>query len=249
MIPESQLMLKNELELVRAQLCAQTKVSMAFEALSHSITLLEQEINQQQGRIMNLEEELKFAIHSSSERTLEGLMQKRIQELWTAVAAEVEGLRGSMNQKQSSVEDLSQEVLESKKFLWDELEAVQTELQRIHQKLKNQEVDITRNLVSIKKMQENQVKCTKFLAQLKGRVAGDAPEAVGNKPGSDEGSDDVWSAVDALCHSITNSTVGSDKRGPLRTKHRGSHPHSHRKTSSPGSYLPDLAVRQHRNSS
>ncbi|XP_048343663.1 coiled-coil domain-containing protein 159 isoform X3 [Sphaerodactylus townsendi] len=117
-------------------------------------------------------------------------MQKWTQDLWKAVVAEVERLHGSMNQKQTSMENLSQEVLESKKFLWEELEDVQAEMRLIYQKLKDQEVDITRNLVNIKKLRENQVRCTKFLAQLRNR--GDASETVDHKPGNNKGNDDVW---------------------------------------------------------
>ncbi|XP_015668760.1 coiled-coil domain-containing protein 159 [Protobothrops mucrosquamatus] len=131
-IPESHLALKNDVELIRAQLHAQTE---AFQALSHSITLLEQESNYQQGRINALEEEVKFAAHLSRGEMFDELIQKKIQELWKTMNKEVEGLQSSMVQKQSSMENLSQDVLESKKFLWEELESVQGELRRIHQKL------------------------------------------------------------------------------------------------------------------
>ncbi|XP_015285313.1 PREDICTED: coiled-coil domain-containing protein 159, partial [Gekko japonicus] len=130
--PEFQLTLKHDMELIKAQLCAQTK---AFEALSHSITLLEQESRQQRSRIAQLEEELKYATCSSRGTAVEAVLQSRIQELWRAVAVEVQRLQASMNRKESSMENLSLEVLESKKILWEELEAVQAELQRIHQKL------------------------------------------------------------------------------------------------------------------
>ncbi|KAM6473455.1 coiled-coil domain-containing protein 159 isoform 2-T2 [Liasis olivaceus] len=162
-IPESQLTLKNDLELIRAQLHAQTK---AFQALSHSITLLEQESNHQQGRINELEED--------------------------------------------------------------------------------QEVDITRNLVSIKKMQENQMKCTKFLCQLRGKIPEDALEAVDNKPGTEE-LNEIWSAVNTLRNSIVNNSIRSDKRNSSRMKDRGSR--HHRKTNSPGSNFSDSALYQHRHSS
>ncbi|XP_070597828.1 coiled-coil domain-containing protein 159 isoform X5 [Erythrolamprus reginae] len=56
-IPEFQLALKNDVELIKAQLHAQTE---AFQALSHSITLLEQESNYQQGRINALEAKNSF---------------------------------------------------------------------------------------------------------------------------------------------------------------------------------------------
>ncbi|KAL7988364.1 hypothetical protein Chor_007283 [Crotalus horridus] len=167
----------------RAQLHAQTE---AFQALSHSITLLEQESNYQQGRINALEEEVKFAAHLSRGEMFDELIQKKIQELWKTMTKEVEGLQSSMVQKQSSMENLSQDVLESKKFLWEELESVQGELRHIHQKLKDQEVDITRNLVSIKKMQENQMKCTKFLTQLRGKTPDDDLAEKYHKPGTEE---------------------------------------------------------------
>ncbi|XP_042304121.1 coiled-coil domain-containing protein 159 [Sceloporus undulatus] len=241
MLTESQMILKNDLELIKAQLYAQTK---AFQALSHSITLLEQESNQQQNRIKELEGEVQFARHSAPEETIDGLMQRRIQEVWRAMAKEVEGLQGSMIQKESSVENLSQEVLESKKFLWEELEAVQGELRRIHQKLKDQEVDITRNLVSIKKMQENQMKCTKILSQLRGKIPENTSEAVDNKPMSEE-LNDIWSAVNTLRNSFPGG-IWSDKRGSSRTKGRVSR--QHRKVNVPGS-VSDSAMHQHRSSS
>ncbi|KAM6473454.1 coiled-coil domain-containing protein 159 isoform 1-T1 [Liasis olivaceus] len=242
-IPESQLTLKNDLELIRAQLHAQTK---AFQALSHSITLLEQESNHQQGRINELEEEVQFAARLSHGEMFDGLIQKKIQELWRSMTTEVEGLQGSMIQKQSSVENLAQDVLESKKFLWEELESVQGELRHIQQKLKDQEVDITRNLVSIKKMQENQMKCTKFLCQLRGKIPEDALEAVDNKPGTEE-LNEIWSAVNTLRNSIVNNSIRSDKRNSSRMKDRGSR--HHRKTNSPGSNFSDSALYQHRHSS
>ncbi|KAL8164597.1 UNVERIFIED_CONTAM: hypothetical protein K2H54_054169 [Gekko kuhli] len=244
--PEFQLMLKHDMELIKAQLCAQTK---AFEALSHSITLLEQESRQQRSRIAQLEEELKIATCSSRGTAVEAVLQARIQELWRAVAVEVQRLQASLSRKESSMENLSQEVLESKKILWEELEAVQAELQRIHQKLKqnfqaealrrhataaltvqlsfrapeegeSQDVDITRNLVSIKKMRENQVGCIRFLAQLKNRVSGEAAEKVDREPGNE----DAWSSVSsdsARSSPLSSSNTGSDKRGPLREKSVG----------------------------
>uniref|UniRef100_A0A8C5RZ09 Coiled-coil domain containing 159 n=1 Tax=Laticauda laticaudata TaxID=8630 RepID=A0A8C5RZ09_LATLA len=217
-IPESQLALKNDVELIRAQLHAQTE---AFQALSHSITLLEQESSYQQGRINALEEEVKFAAHLSRGEMFDELIQKKIQELWKTMSKEVEGLQSSMVQKQSSMENLSQDVLESKKFLWEELESVQGELRRIHQKLKDQEVDITRNLVSVKKMQENQMKCTKFLTQLRGKISDDALEEKDHKPGTEE-LNEIWSAVNTLRNSIMNNNTWSEKRNSSRMKDRGS---------------------------
>ncbi|XP_048343662.1 coiled-coil domain-containing protein 159 isoform X2 [Sphaerodactylus townsendi] len=169
-------------------------------------------------------------------------MQKWTQDLWKAVVAEVERLHGSMNQKQTSMENLSQEVLESKKFLWEELEDVQAEMRLIYQKLKDQEVDITRNLVNIKKLRENQVRCTKFLAQLRNR--GDASETVDHKPGNNKGNDDVCTH----CKSLSSYSIRSEKSGPRMRKQR-SHPHPHPKASSPVSFMSDSALHQHRGNS
>ncbi|XP_061438239.1 coiled-coil domain-containing protein 159 [Rhineura floridana] len=238
MIQESPVTLKNELELIKAELHAQTK---AFQTLSHSITLLEQESNQQQSRIKELEEEIQFTACSPRGETFDGLMQRRIQEVWKVMAQEVQGLQGSMIEKANSMDNLSQEVLESKKFLWEELEAVQGELRRIHQKLKDQEVDITRNLVSIKKMQVNQMKCTKFLAQLKGRIPDNDSEAVDNKLMSEE-LNDIWSAVNTLRNSITNCNIWSDKRGSQRMK--GWMNRQRRKPNSPDAFFSDSALYQ-----
>ncbi|XP_058028861.1 coiled-coil domain-containing protein 159 [Ahaetulla prasina] len=242
-IPESQLVLKNDVELIRAQLYAQTE---AFQALSHSITLLEQESNYQQGRINALEEEVKFAAHLSRGEKFDDLIQKKIQELWRTMTKEVEGLQSSMVQKQSSMEKLSQDVLESKKFLWEELESVQGELRRIHQKLKDQEVDITRNLVSIKKMQENQMKCTKFLTQLRSKVPDGALEEKDHKPGTEE-LNEIWSAVNTLRNSIMNNSTWSEKRNSSRMKDRGSR--QQRKTNLVDSNFSDSVLHQHRRSS
>ncbi|XP_060109209.1 coiled-coil domain-containing protein 159 [Heteronotia binoei] len=175
MVPKCEQKLQKELELLKAQLCAQTK---AFEALSHSVTLLERENRQQQGRIAQLEEALKFKFASCSSHgvALEGAMRKMVEDLWSAMSTEVRGMHGSISQKEGSMEKLSAEVLESKKIVWEELEGVQAELRCIRQKLKDQDVDITKNLVGIKKIQENQARCVKFLAQWKKRVSGDASE-------------------------------------------------------------------------
>ncbi|XP_028567847.2 coiled-coil domain-containing protein 159 isoform X2 [Podarcis muralis] len=241
MVPESQ-MVKNEVDLIKAQLYAQTK---AFQALSHSITLLEQESNQQQGRIKELEEEVQFFARSPRGEMFDSFIQKRIQDVWKVMSREVQGLHGSMIEKESSMENLSQAVLESKKLLWEELEAVQGELRRIHQKLKDQEVEITRNMGSIKKMQANQLKCTKFLGQLKCRTAGDGLEAADNKPVTEE-LKNIWSAVNTLRNSFTNSNW-SDKRGSQRMKGRGSQ--HQRKCSSPEAFLSDSALYQAHSSS
>lgn len=57
-------------------------------------------------------EEVKFAAHLSRGEMFDELIQKKIQELWKTMTKEVEGLQSSMVQKQSSMENLSQDVLE-----------------------------------------------------------------------------------------------------------------------------------------
>ncbi|XP_044299315.1 coiled-coil domain-containing protein 159 isoform X2 [Varanus komodoensis] len=214
MIPESQVVLKNDLELIKAQLHAQTNA-------------------------------VQLASHSVPGEMLDGLMESRIQEVWKLMSKEVEGLQDSMIQKESSMKNLTQEVLESKKFLWEELEAVQGELQHIHQKLKDQEVDITRNLVSIKKMQENQMKCSKFLTQMRDRIPNDASHVADNKPMSEE-LNDIWSAINTLRNSISSCSIWSDRRGSSRIKGRANQ--QHRKPASPGTIFSDSALYQHHSS-
>ncbi|CAM5169771.1 unnamed protein product [Eretmochelys imbricata] len=239
MLPDSQKILTNELEIIKSQLHAQAK---AFEALSHSVSLLEQESSLQQRKIQQLEEELSRACGPAQGEMFERLVDGKILEVWAAMAKEVEGLQESllerpdhrMIQRGDSLENLSLEILESKKFLWEELESVQGEMRRIHQKLKDQEDDITKNLVSIKKMHENQVKCRKILSQLKGKGPGAeaALECVGrgrdSRPVKEE-LNDIWSAVNTLRNSMASCSLRGDGQAAVRVTEPSepSAPHGH----------------------
>ncbi|EMP37258.1 Lipid phosphate phosphatase-related protein type 2 [Chelonia mydas] len=208
--------LTNELEIIKSQLHAQAK---AFEALSHSVSLLEQESSLQQRKIQQLEEELSRACGPAQGEMFERLVDGKILEVWAAMAKEVEGLQESllerpdhrMIQRGDSLENLSLEILESKKFLWEELESVQ----------EDQEDDITKNLVSIKKMHENQVKCRKILSQLKGKGPGAeaALESVGrgrdSRPVKEE-LNDIWSAVNTLRNSMASCSLRGDGQAAVR---------------------------------
>ncbi|CAM5125171.1 unnamed protein product [Natator depressus] len=235
MLPDSQKILTNELEIIKSQLHAQAK---AFEALSHSVSLLEQESSLQQRKIQQLEEELSRACGPAQGEMFERLVDGKILEVWAAMAKEVEGLQESllerpdhrMIQRGDSLENLSLEILESKKFLWEELESVQGEMRRIHQKLKDQEDDISKNLVSIKKMHENQVKCRKILSQLKGKGPGAeaALESVGrgrdSRPVKEE-LNDIWSAVNTLRNSMASCSLQGDGQAAVRVTGRRTRRH------------------------
>ncbi|KAG6921240.1 coiled-coil domain containing 159, partial [Chelydra serpentina] len=180
-------------------------------------------------------EELSRACGPAQGEMFERLVDGKILEVWAAMAKEVEGLQESllerpdhrMIQRGDSLENLSLEILESKKFLWEELESVQGEMRRIHQKLKDQEDDITKNLVSIKKMHENQVKCRKILSQLKGKGPGaeGALECVGGgrdgRPVKDE-LNDIWSAVNTLRNSMAHCSLRGDSQAAVRVTGRRS---------------------------
>ncbi|XP_074836490.1 coiled-coil domain-containing protein 159 [Carettochelys insculpta] len=228
MLPDSQKILKNELEVIKSQLHAQAK---AFEALSHSVSLLEQESSLQQGKIQQLEEDMSRACGLAQGEMFERLVDGKIQEVWAAMVKEVEGLQESllerpdhrMIQRGDSLENLSLEILESKKFLWEELESVQGEMRRIHQKLKEQEEDITKNLISIKKMQENQVKCRKVLSQLKGK--GPGAESLGGGPDGravQEELNDIWSAVNTLRNAMASCSLRGSGQAAVRVTGRRS---------------------------
>ncbi|TFK01407.1 Golgi to ER traffic protein 4-like protein [Platysternon megacephalum] len=253
MLPDSQKILKNELEIIKSQLQAQAK---AFEALSHSVSLLEQESSLQQRKIQQLEEELSRACGPAQGEMFERLVDGKILEVWAAMAKEVEGLQESllerpdhrMIQRGDSLENLSLEILESKKFLWEELESVQGEMRRIHQKLKDQEDDITKNLVSIKKMHENQVKCRKILSQLKGKGPGaeGAPEPVGRgrdgRPVKEE-LNDIWSAVNTLRNSMAHCSLRGDGQAAVRVTGRRSRRHRMSISASPPAPAAEPALR------
>ncbi|XP_067589780.1 coiled-coil domain-containing protein 159 isoform X3 [Pseudorca crassidens] len=166
MIPESQKLLRCELESLRCQLQAQTK---AFEFLNHSVTVLKDRCLQQ--------------IKSQQLEGLQGL-QKTLYD-----NEEVQRARTTR-----CLQLLAQEIRDSKKFLWEELELVQEEVTFIYQKLQAQEEEITENLVNIQKMQKTQVKRRKVLTKMKqhGYETSNWPETEELPPGgSDSWRDDL----------------------------------------------------------
>ncbi|XP_006875195.1 PREDICTED: coiled-coil domain-containing protein 159 [Chrysochloris asiatica] len=172
MIPESQKQLRFELESLKSQLQAQTK---AFEFLNHSVTMLEKESCLQQIKIQQLEEVLS-PTGCQAQKGLHkwGLEQGR-QELYGALAQGLQGLQKTLQDNEElqqartarCLQLLAQEIQDSKKFLWEELELVREEVTFIYQKLQAQEEEIAENLVTIKKMQKTQVKCRKVLTKMK----------------------------------------------------------------------------------
>ncbi|XP_061046411.1 coiled-coil domain-containing protein 159 isoform X3 [Eubalaena glacialis] len=192
MIPESQKLLRCELESLRYQLQAQTK---AFEFLNHSVTMLEKESCLQQIKIQQLE-------------GLQGL-QKTLHD-----NEEVQRARTTR-----SLQLLAQEIRDSKKFLWEELELVREEVTFIYQKLQAQEEEITENLVNIQKLQKTQVKCRKVLTKMKqqGYETSKWPETEKLPPrGSGSWRDDlqkelgdIWSAVHLLQNSFDGLAISS----------------------------------------
>lgn len=170
MIPDTSKLLRCELESLKNQLHAQTK---AFEFLNHSVTLLEKESCLQQIKIQQLEEVL-----NPTSRQTEGHkwgMEQEQQELYGALAQGLQGLQKTLRDSEEEqqartthcLQLLAQEIRDSKKFLWEELELVREEVTFIYQKLQAQEEEITENLVNIQKMQKTQVKCRKVLTKMK----------------------------------------------------------------------------------
>ncbi|XP_059016015.1 coiled-coil domain-containing protein 159 isoform X4 [Mustela lutreola] len=225
MIPDSQKLLRCELESLKAQLQAQTK---AFEFLNHSVTMLEKESCLQQIKIQQLEEVLSpISRQTEKEGPKWGVEQGR-QELYGALAQGLQGLQKTLRDSEEvqrtrttrCLQLLAQEIRDrlhcplSKKFLWEELELVREEVTFIYQKLQAQEDEITENLVNIQKMQKTQVKCRKVLTKMKqqGYETSNWPETE-EVPSGGSGSwrddlqkelSDIWSAV----HMLQNSFDG-----------------------------------------
>uniref|UniRef100_A0A2K6BD06 Coiled-coil domain containing 159 n=1 Tax=Macaca nemestrina TaxID=9545 RepID=A0A2K6BD06_MACNE len=149
MIPDSQKLLRCELESLKSQLQAQTK---AFEFLNHSVTMLEKESCLQQIKIQQLE----------GEDWPEIKERLRGQEAGGVESWGQEGHQGPGRECKSRLHCPL-----SKKFLWEELELVREEVTFIYQKLQAQEDEISENLVNIQKMQKTQVKCRKILTKMK----------------------------------------------------------------------------------
>ncbi|XP_044608386.1 coiled-coil domain-containing protein 159 isoform X7 [Equus asinus] len=235
MIPDAQKLLRCELESLKSQLQAQTK---AFEFLNHSVTMLEKESCLQQIKIQQLEEVLGATIRQPGKEGHKWSMEQGQQELYGALAQGLQGLQKTLRESEEvqrarttrCLQLLAQEIRDSKKFLWEELELVREEVTFIYQKLQTQEEEITENLLNIQKMQKNQVKCRKVLTKMKqqGYEASNWPETEETPPGGN-GSwrddlkkelSDIWSAVHVLQNSFDGLTLSSGGR-PRASSLRG----------------------------
>ncbi|XP_068836887.1 coiled-coil domain-containing protein 159 isoform X1 [Capricornis sumatraensis] len=239
MIPDCQKLLRCELESLRCQLQAQTK---AFEFLNHSVTLLEKESCLQQIKIQQLEEVLGPTSHQGDKEGHKWDVVEGRQELYEALAQGLQGLQKSLHDNEEvqrarttrCLQLLAQEIRDSKKFLWEELELVREEVTFIYQKLQAQEQEITENLVNIQKIQKTQVKCRKVLTKMKqqGCETANWLETEELPPGC-SGSwrdnlqkelGDIWSAVHVLQNSFDGLTISSGGR-PRAANLRGSKGH------------------------
>lgn len=211
-IPDSQKLLRCELESLRSQLQAQSK---AFEFLNHSVTMLEKESCLQQIKIQQLEEVLS---PTSRQGEKYGRKWSTEQELYGALAQGLQGLQKTLKEGEElqrarttrCLQLLAREIRDSKKFLWEELELVREEVTFIYQKLQDQEDEISENLLNIQKMQKTQVKCRKVLTKMKQQAYDSWPEAEGVptegngccKDDLQKELGDIWSAVHSLQSSI-----------------------------------------------
>ncbi|XP_060037752.1 coiled-coil domain-containing protein 159 isoform X2 [Erinaceus europaeus] len=239
MVPDSQKHLRCELESLRSQLQAQTK---AFEFLNHSVTMLEKESCLQQIKIQQLEEMLSAPGHPSEKEGCKWKPEQGQQELYGALAEGLQGLQKTLRDSEEvqrarttrCLQLLAQEIRDSKKFLWEELELVREEVAFIYRKLQAQEEEITENLVSIQKLQKTQVKCRKVLAKMKRQgidtssnwLEEEPAQAVLNCWREDLRRElgDIWSAVHTLQNSFDGLTVPHGTR-PRASSLRGDSGH------------------------
>ncbi|XP_060037753.1 coiled-coil domain-containing protein 159 isoform X3 [Erinaceus europaeus] len=240
MVPDSQKHLRCELESLRSQLQAQTK---AFEFLNHSVTMLEKESCLQQIKIQQLEAEMLSAPgHPSEKEGCKWKPEQGQQELYGALAEGLQGLQKTLRDSEEvqrarttrCLQLLAQEIRDSKKFLWEELELVREEVAFIYRKLQAQEEEITENLVSIQKLQKTQVKCRKVLAKMKRQgidtssnwLEEEPAQAVLNCWREDLRRElgDIWSAVHTLQNSFDGLTVPHGTR-PRASSLRGDSGH------------------------
>ncbi|XP_005405707.1 PREDICTED: coiled-coil domain-containing protein 159 isoform X1 [Chinchilla lanigera] len=227
MIPDSQKLLRRELESVKSQLQAQTK---AFEFLNHSVTMLEKESCLQQIKIQQLEEVLNPVGRQGEKDGRKWGTEQGRQELYGTLARGLRVLQRTVRESEElqrsrttrCLQLLAQEIRDSKKFLWEELELVREEVTFMYQKLQAQESEIAENLSNIQKVQRTQVKCRKpqvltKMKQQQGYEPPSCPEAEEALPGSDAWKDDlqkelsdIWSAVHGLQNSIDGLTTSSE---------------------------------------
>ncbi|XP_069915204.1 coiled-coil domain-containing protein 159 isoform X3 [Oryctolagus cuniculus] len=239
MIPDAQKLLRCELESLKSQLQAQTK---AFEFLNHSVTMLEKESCLQQIKIQQLEEMLSPSCRQGEKEGHKWGTEQGRQELYGALAQGLQGLQKTLRDSEEvqrarttrCLQLLAQEIRDSKKFLWEELELVREEVTFIYQKLQVQEEEISENLVNIQKMQKTQVKCRKVLTKMKQHAYETSawPEMEAAAPGGggcwkddlQKELSDIWSAVHGLQNSIdglTMSTGARPRASSLRAGHKG----------------------------
>ncbi|KAL1763229.1 hypothetical protein HispidOSU_004920 [Sigmodon hispidus] len=216
LIPDPQKLLRCELDSLRTQLQAQTK---AFEFLNHSVTMLEKESCLQQIKIQQLEEVFS-PTSRQGEKEGRGSAEQSRQELYGALTQGLQGLQKTLRDSEElqrsrttrCLQLLAQEIRDSKKFLWEELELVREEVTFIYQKLQAQEDEISENLLNIQKMQKTQVKCRKVLTKMKQQAyetsswpeAEEMPSEVNGcwKDDLQKELSDIWSAVHSLQSSI-----------------------------------------------
>ncbi|XP_048198237.1 coiled-coil domain-containing protein 159 isoform X2 [Perognathus longimembris pacificus] len=226
-VPDSQKFLRCELESLKTQLQAQTK---AFEFLNHSVTMLEKESCLQQIKIQQLEDLLTPSVRQVEKEGQKWTAEQGRQELYGALAQGLRGLQKTLRDGEEMqrarttrcLQLLAQEIRDSKKFLWEELELVREEVSFIYQKLQAQEEEISENLMNIQKMQKTQVKCRKVLTKM--TQQGCDPAACAETEGEVlEGSNywkndlqkelsDIWSAVHGLQNSIDGLNMSPRSR-------------------------------------
>ncbi|XP_049644505.1 coiled-coil domain-containing protein 159 [Suncus etruscus] len=219
-IPDAQKLLRCELESLKCQLQAQTK---AFEFLNHSVTLLEKESCLQQIKIQQLEEVLSPPDHPEKDSSKWGSGQGP-RELCEILAQGLLGLEKALQASEEGQRErtgrclqlLAQEIRDSKKFLWEELELVREEVTFIYHKLQAQEEEIAESMVNIRKMQQTQMKCRQVLSRMKyqGCDMSNWPEeskaAGGTRSWRKELQKelgDIWSAVHLLQNSIDHASL------------------------------------------
>ncbi|KAK2087383.1 hypothetical protein P7K49_033290 [Saguinus oedipus] len=239
MIPDSQKLLQCELESLKSQLQAQTK---AFEFLNHSVTMLEKESCLQQIKIQQLEEVLSRTGRQGEKEghKSDPSLEQGQQELYGALAQGLQGLEKTLRDSEEvqhartthCLQLLAQEIHDSKKFLWEELELVRKEVTCIYQKLQAQEDEISENLMNIQKMQKTQVKCLKMKQQ--GYETCAWPETEEIPQGADgcwkddlqKELSDIWSSVHVLQNSINSLAMSLGAR-PKASSPRGHKGHRH----------------------
>ncbi|XP_055975490.1 coiled-coil domain-containing protein 159 [Sorex fumeus] len=237
-IADAQKLLRCELESLRCQLQAQTK---AFEFLNHSVTMLEKESSLQQTKIQQLEELLNLPGHQSEKEGCKWGSEQGPQQLCEALAQGLRGLEKTLRDSEEvqrartarCLQLLAQEIRDSKKFLWEELELIREEVTFIYQKLQVQEEEIAENLANIQKMQKTQMKCRKVLSRMRHQGCDVSKWSEDDMPMGSPSSwksdlqkelSDIWCAVHMLQNSVDCASVpvgGRPRAMGLRAGNKG----------------------------